>query len=95
MVRIGKWNEKKIYFEGGTYPLHIATSGIELKHGATTFGDASGDISVDTGLTSVMKAWLNVKGATAAWVSATSGATITCHPNATAGDFDWFAFGYI
>jgi len=89
MVRVGKWGEEKITF---TYDFNVDESA--FKHGSTTFGDASGDITINTGLESVKRAWLEVQGATAGWVSATSGATITAHPNATAGAFLWFAFGY-
>lgn len=104
MVRIGKWHEKKILFSGTGHKHTGGTDGSTLDSldaltcvvsGATTFGDASGDININTGLTSVERAWLNVLGATAAWVSATTGATITAHPNATAGDFWFFARGYV
>lgn len=102
-MRIGKWDEEKVLFKDTGHDHSGGTAGARIgkisaltciKAGATSFGDASGDINVDTGLTSVWYAWLNVKGATAAWVSATSGGTITCHPYATAGDFEWIAIGY-
>ena len=90
MVRLGYIHANRLYWTASEANRAVEYT---LKHGATTFAST---VNVDTGLTSVKRAWVNVATTTDihARVTATSGGTITIYTGtSTSVTVWWFAVG--